>query len=59
MKKLILLTTGITLLLLLSACNLPEEYNTINKENVSKKPNEEKAIYAEVDPDKIKPPTGG
>jgi protein involved in sex pheromone biosynthesis len=58
MKKLSLLII-VTSLLMLSSCNLPEEYDPSKKENVSKESDEQQTTVSEVDPDKIKPPTGG
>jgi hypothetical protein len=58
MKKLSLLIIGI-LLLSLSSCNIPEEYDLSKKENVSQENEQQQSTTSEVDPDKIKPPTGG
>ena len=56
MKKLSLLIV-VMLLLTISSCNLPENYDPRNQTNVSKEGDQEQTT--EIDPDKIKPPTHG
>jgi hypothetical protein len=58
MRKITLFITGM-LLLLLSSCNLPEEYNFFKKDNVSEESTTQQSTNSEIDPDKVKPPTGG